>query len=159
MCWDGDVADRCASSCVVTAPVDAVWSLLSDPREHHRFDDTGMVGQPEQGTSLTEVGQVFTMNMTYDNGSTVESYQSDNYITDLAPGRSIAWATATKGGSQLGWVWRYDLLEVPGGTQVTLTYDWSSASPENRARFGVPLTDQGGLTRSLDLLAAALTTH
>lgn len=159
MWWDGLMTDRYASSCVVTAPVQAVWALISDPREHHRFDDTGMVGQPQQPTSLTGVGQLFTMNMSYDNGSTVEFYQSDNRIVDFALERCLAWATATRSGPQLGWLWRYDLLEVPGGTQVTLTYDWSSTSSENRTRFGVPLTDQAGLSRSLDLLRAALTTH
>lgn len=48
---------------------------------------------------------------------------------------------------------------VPRCTRVTLTYDWSNANPENRTRFGVPLTDEMGLNRSLDLLRAALTTH
>lgn len=153
------MTDRYTSSRVVTASAQAVWALISNPREHHRFDDTRMVGEPEQLASLTEVGQLFTMNMSYDNGSTVEVYQSDNYIVDLVLERCVSWATATKNGPQLGWVWRYDLLEVPSGTQVTLTYDWSSTSAENRARFGVPLTDQTGLNRSLDLLQASLTTH
>lgn len=75
-----------------------------------------MVGQPEQLTPLTEVGQLFTMNMTYVNGSSVEFHQSDNYVVDFVLGRWLAWATATKDGPPLGWVWRYDLLEVAGGT-------------------------------------------
>lgn len=115
-----------------------------------------MVGKPEKPAPLTEVGQLFRMNMTYNSGATVEFYQSDNYVIHFALGRSLAWATATKDGPHLGWMWRYDVLEVLDGTQVTLTYDWTSASAENRARFGVPLTDQAGLKRSLDLLRGAL---
>ncbi len=94
-----------------------VWSLLSDSGQHHRFDDTGMVGQPEPPTRLTHVGQVFRMPMSYDDGLRIERYESDNHIVALAAGRSIAWATATKGGPALGWVWRYDLREGPGSSR------------------------------------------
>ncbi len=140
---------------VVPAAPGRVFDLLTDPARHREFDATGMVGAPVTGAKLTHVGQVFVMNMTYRAGEHIEDYQSDNHVTVLAPGRAIAWATATRGGAPLGWLWRYDLAVERDGTAVTLTYDWTNTPPANIRRFGVPLVDADGLARSLQLLSAA----
>jgi hypothetical protein len=44
---------------------------------------------------------------------------------------------------------------TPDGAIVTLTYDWTGTPEDNLRRFGVPLTDADGLSRSLELLAQA----
>lgn len=112
-----------------------------------------MVGAPAGPARLTHVGQIFVMNMTYRDEGHVEHYQSDNHVRVLEPARAIAWATAAHGGAPLGWLWRYDAQPLADGAAVTLTYDWTSTPPENVRRFGVPLVDTDGLTRSLQLLS------
>ena len=139
----------------VAASPDQVFELLTDPARHTEFDATGMVGSSASPAKLTHVGQIFVMNMTYRDDDHIEHYQSDNHVCALEPGRAIAWATATRSGEPLGWLWRYDLEAVAEGTAVTLTYDWTSTPAENVSRFGVPLVDTDGLARSLQLLSQA----
>jgi uncharacterized protein YndB with AHSA1/START domain len=141
----------------VTVPASPaeVFALLADPARHREFDATSMVGTPATPARLTHVGQVFVMNMTYRDGDHVEHYQSDNHVTALVPARAIAWATATRGGAPLGWLWRYDVEPAAHGAAVTLTYDWTNTAINNIRRFGVPLVDADGLATSLELLRQA----
>jgi uncharacterized protein YndB with AHSA1/START domain len=143
----------------VSASPERVFELLTDPARHHEFDATGMVGPPASEARLTRVGQVFVMNMTYQDGDHVEHYQSDNHVIAFEPLREVGWATAAHDGKPLGWLWRYDVEPVAGGAAVTLTYDWTEAPPENIKRFGVPLTDADGLAASLHLLSEACRTN
>jgi hypothetical protein len=147
------------ATATVAASPDKAFELLTAPARHSEFDATGMVGPPATRARLTQAGQVFVMNMTYRDGDLVEHYQSDNHVCALEPGRTIAWATATHGGAPLGWFWRYDVEPAAEGAAVTLTYDWTNTPPENVARFGVPLVDTAGLTRSLQLLSRAYGTR
>jgi hypothetical protein len=55
------------------------------------------------------------------------------------------------------WTWRYDLAEADGQTDVTLTYDWSNATPEARERFQFPIFPVDKLSESLDDLATLAT--
>lgn len=139
----------------IGAPRRAVWEMIVDPAQHHRFDATAMVGSLAS-TQPTAEGDVFTMNMTYTTADTRQNYRSDNHVLLLDPGVSIAWATALPGGPPLGWSWRYDLDDAADGTHVRLTYDWTGTPPENIGRFGVPLADPTTLTLSLERLAHAL---
>lgn len=141
-----------SASRTIRVPRQAVWDMVADPAQHHRFDGTGMVGSLASARP-TEVGDVFTMNMTYTTGDSRLDYQSDNHVVSLDPGVCFAWATALPGGPPLGWTWRYDLTDGPDGTNVRLSYDWTEAPAHNIARFGVPLADPASLARSLDRLA------
>lgn len=149
------MATSLQATVTVPASPQQVFDLLADPARHGEFDGTGMVGLPDSPAKLEGTGQVFVMNMTYRHGDRVEHYQSDNHVVAFEPPRTIGWATAPHGGEPLGWIWRYDIVPAPGGAAVTLTYDWAECPPENVSRFGVPLTDAEGLTRSLHLLAEA----
>lgn len=84
------------------------------------------------------VGQVFTMRMQYDDGSTVTRYQTDNHVVICETGQAIAWATAVVGEPPLGWTWRYDLTPTIDGTLVRLTYDWTDAPQANVEAYEVP---------------------
>lgn len=145
------------ASTVIDAPMDRIFQMLAEPAEHYRFDASGMVGVPETPGWLDTLGQIFVMNMTYRGGDRIEHYQSDNQVTALDEPRLIEWATATHGGSPLGWRWRYELEPIGDATKVTLIYDWSAAPQENIDQFGVPLIDEAGLGSSLELLAKAST--
>lgn len=143
-----------AAATVIDARASAAFELLRDPATHRHFDGSAMVGEPTTAEILSGVGQVFTMNMTYIDGDTVEHYLSDNILTMFDLNRTIAWTTAVHGGSPLGWTWRYDLAPTGGGTRVRLTYDWSDAPAATIRRFGVPLVGPDRLAESLRLLAA-----
>jgi hypothetical protein len=148
------------STCVtakVHAPAAVIFDLLATPHRHHEVDASGTVGADEDNTPITKTGQVFRMNMTgQDHGRTVE-YQTDNHVTAFTPNRLVEWAVGIVDGDLLGWRWRWD-LEPDGDdrTKVSLTYDWAGTSPENQARFGVPLYDAEDLTASIKLLRTAV---
>lgn len=146
-----------ASTRTIHASVRYVWDVLSDPRQHHRFDATGMVIAPASSPPAG-VGDVFRMNMMWRDGQRVEYYQSDNHVTAWEPFSRIAWATALPGGEPLGWTWNYEIANHGRGqTAVGLTYDWTDTPQANINRFGVPLVSENDLARSLVLLASALT--
>ena len=56
------------------------------------------------------------------------------------------------------WTWCYDLAVADGQTDVTLTYDWSNATPQARERFQFPIFTVDKLTESLDNLATLAST-
>lgn len=147
----------CSASRSIPVPVGRIFGLLAEPSCHHLFDASRMVGAPDAPVRLIGVGQVFTMNMTYQSEESVEHYQSDNHVTAFEEPRLLEWATATRGGPLLGWRWRYELETRGESTRVSLTYDWSATTPENADRFGVPLVDEAGLGASLELLVSAST--
>jgi hypothetical protein len=144
-----------SASLVINVPLDRIFTVLTEPARHCLVDGTGMVGAPEAPDRLAETGQVFTMNMTYRSGERVVDYQTDNLVTEFDAPRLVEWAPGPSGGEPLGWRWRYELEPVDGGTNVTLTYDWSRTPQENIERFGVPLVDEDGLRSSLTKLAEA----
>ena len=137
-------------------PFDLPECLLANPDRHHEIDASGMVGDDEDASPITKVGQVFRMNMTSVNGSAVR-YQVDNHVTQFQPNRRIAWEVGLVDGERLGWTWCYD-LEPHGDdkSDVSLTYDWSGVSPEARAEHEVPVFGPDQLAASLDLLDSAL---
>lgn len=137
------------ATAIVEASPAAVFAVLRDPGTHRHFDGSGMVGEPVGAEELSQVGQVFTMNMTYTDGAVVERYRSDNHVTVLEADRTVEWATAVHGGALLGWTWRYDLAPVDHGTAVRLIYDWTSTPAENVRKFGVPIVGPEQLAESL----------
>lgn len=140
----------------VGAAAAVVFDLLANPDRHHEIDASGMVGDDEDASPITKVGQVFRMNMSSVNGS-AKRYQVDNHVTQFEPNRRIAWEVGLVDGERLGWTWCYD-LEPHGDdkSDVSLTYDWSAVSPEARAEYEVPVFGPDQLAASLDLLDSAL---
>jgi hypothetical protein len=148
---------RTTVTATVHAPAAVVFDLLATPHRHHQADASGMVGADEDDLPITKTGQVFRMNMTGNgDGRTVE-YQTDNHVTAFTPNRAIGWAVAPSNGEPLGWTWRWD-LEPDGDdrTTVSLTYDWTATSVENREKYGLPAFGVEELTASVKLLEAAV---
>ena len=140
----------------VGAAAAVVFDLLANPDRHHEIDASGMVGDDEDASPITKVGQVFRMNMISVNGSATR-YQVDNHVTQFEPNRRIAWEVGRVDGERLGWTWCYDL--APHGddkSDVSLTFDWSAVSSEARAEYEVPVLGPEQLAASLDLLDSAL---
>ncbi|MFI8998609.1 SRPBCC domain-containing protein [Streptomyces sp. NPDC053542] len=141
----------------VAVPAARVFAVLADPTVHAAIDGTGWVQEAADRAPLTEVGQVFRMNM-YHPDHPNGDYQVANKVHVLDPPRAIGWLTGQeKEDGQLdfgGWLWRYDLTPLgPSETEVTLTYDWSAVPQYIREYLRFPPFGPEHLTNSLRHLA------
>ena len=153
-----------SATLTVAVPADRLFAVLADPTTHSAIDGTGWVQEAVDRAPLTEVGQIFRMDM-YHPGHPDGDYQTANKVHVLDPPRAIGWLTGQeKDDGHLefgGWIWRYDLTQLsPDETQVTLTYDWSAVGPTPRQRIQFPPFTPDHLENSLSHLAeiVALTT-
>ena len=147
---------------VVAAPIGRVFALLADTRHHAEIDGSGTVKGAEGGT-ITEVGQVFIMNMHRDD---LGHYRSKNTVTEFEPETSIAWAPGLDRSypckvvdmlaniREGGHTYTYRLREVDGGTEVTQIYDWSGVTDPQFEAF-CPFVSREELAGSLANLARA----
>lgn len=142
----------------VAVPAERVFAVLADPSTHASIDGTGWVQAAVAPAPLTEVGQIFRMNMYHANHPGGD-YRVVNQVVVLESPHVIGWTTGSEsddGEMELGgWIWRYDLLALgPDTTEITLSYDWSGVPPHIRAR-GIQFPPFGPehLPNSLDHLA------
>jgi hypothetical protein len=152
--------DSFAVSRTVGATPSAVFGLLTDPARHPETEPTDWVKatldpDPEP---LTEVGQVFGIEMFHENAG--GRYDMHNRVIAFESERTIAWEPGQYGpDGELGtggWTWRYDLAPEGEGTRVTLTYDWSAVPGFLREEFGLPPFPPSFLEESLAALERAL---
>ena len=141
----------------IGAAPDVVFALLADPGTHADIDGTGWVRGPlEDGVRITAEGEVFDMGM-YHPQHPDGDYQIANRVVAFEPPTAIEWEPGfyvEDGQRDSGrWTWRYDLAGADGQTDVTLTYDWSNATPDARERFQFPPFPVDKLIESLDNLA------
>ena len=141
----------------IDASPDTVFALLADPSAHAAIDGTGWVRGPlRDGARITAEGEVFDMAM-YHPQHPDGDYEIANRVVAFEPPAAIEWEPGfylEDGQRDSGrWAWRYELAEVDGQTDVTLTYDWSNATAEARERFQFPPFPVEKLTESLDNLA------
>ena len=149
--------DNVSATLTVAVPAARVFAVLADPATHSAIDGTGWVQEAVDRAPLTEVGQIFRMDMyhaKHPNGD----YRVANKVQVLDPPRAIGWRTGQdKGEGRLefgGWTWRYDLAPLgPSETEVTLTYDWSAVPQFLREHIRFPPFGPEHLTVSLHHLA------
>ncbi|TCP45056.1 polyketide cyclase/dehydrase/lipid transport protein [Tamaricihabitans halophyticus] len=141
----------------IAASVTRVFAVLADPTTHARIDGTGWVQEAVDQAPLTEVGQIFRMDMYHANHPNGD-YQVVNKVHVFDEPHAIAWLTGEdKGGGRLefgGWIWRYDL--APNGpleTNVTLSYEWTAVPQHIRDYLEFPVFGPDHLGNSLDHLA------
>ena len=156
--------ENVSAALTVAVPAATLFAVLADPATHSAIDGrsrvTGSIGRVEEPVDralLTEMGQVFRMDM-YHPGHPDGNYQTANKVQALDPPRVIGWLTGTeKAGGHLelgGWIWRYDLAPLgPSQTEVTLTYDWSAVPQSIREHLQFPPFAPEHLTNSLHHLA------
>ncbi|MGN6692573.1 MAG: SRPBCC family protein [Aquihabitans sp.] len=153
--------EHVAASLVIGAPPEAVFSALADPTTHAAVDGTGWVQGADDAEPITAVGQVFRMEMFHPNHPD-GIYATANLVEVFDPPHAISWRTGTEDAetgelSFGGWFWRYDLATATdGGTEVTLTYDWSAVGPEVREHLTFPPFGSNHLPDSLAHLAEVL---
>ncbi|MFC7307135.1 polyketide cyclase [Streptomyces monticola] len=149
--------EKVSATLAVAVPADTVFAVLADPTAHAAIDGTGWVQEPADPAPLTEVGQIFRMDMYHANHPDGD-YQVANKVQVLDPPRTIGWLTGReKEDGHLefgGWLWRYDLAPLgPSETEVTLTYDWSAVPRYIREYIQFPPFGPDHLSNSLRHLA------
>ncbi|SMD22516.1 SRPBCC family protein [Kibdelosporangium aridum] len=150
-----------SATLIFAVPAAKVFAVLADPTTHSAIDGTGWVQQSVDRTPLTEVGQLFRMDMHHGNHPDGD-YQVVNKVQVFDAPRTIGWLTGyDKGNGDLefgGWIWRYDLAPLgPAQTAVTLTYDWSAVPQHIREYIQFPPFGPEHLTNSLQHLAELAT--
>jgi len=132
-----------------------IFRLLSDPRGHVAIDSSGML-MSASGEPVTAVGDSFVVHMDREglNDYPMGRYDVTVVITDLMPGRRIAWTVHGQIDPPLGHVYGYLLEPEPEGeaTLVTSYYDWSGAAPAWKDANIFPVLSEGALRATLGIL-------
>ncbi|MFG1795522.1 polyketide cyclase [Nocardia sp. NPDC049149] len=143
---------------IVAVPAARVFAVLADPTTHSAIDGTGWVQDAVDQEPLTEVGQIFRIDMYHPNHPDGH-YRMANKVLVLDAPRAIGWLPGQEKGDDDhlefgGWTWHYDLVPVgPSETEVTLTYDWSAVPQYIREYIQFPPFGLEHLTNSLQHLA------
>ena len=132
-----------SASIVVEAPPEAVFAILTDPRQHPRIDGSGSVRGSVSGPDRLELGSEFGMDR-----KLVAPYRIKNRVVEYEPDRRIAWRHFGRHR------WRYELTPTDaGGTRVTETFDWStSLGPALIDRTSVPAMNARSIEETLPRL-------
>jgi hypothetical protein len=157
--------ENVSATVTVAVPAARVFAVLADPTRHSSIDGrdqvtdgTGRIQETVDRAPLTEVGQIFRMDM-YHPAHPDGNYQVANKVFVLDPPHAIGWLTGydPHGDGHLefgGWFWRYDLSPLgPSETEVTLTYDWSAVPESIREYIQFPPFGPEHLINSLQHLA------
>ena len=138
---------------VVEAPIERVFALLADPDRHPDLDGSGTLRASRTHTVITEVGDVFIMDLRAED---IGDYQSKCVVTTYVGDRAIGWSPGPVDGDPFGHTFTFT-LEPDGDeyTLVTQTYDWSAVTDEQLLAT-MPRVSRADLARSLDRLADAL---
>lgn len=136
---------------VVGAPPERVFAMLADPDRHRDFDGSGMLRVSRTHIAMTDLGEVFTMEMRQ---KSLGDYEIENHVVVYERDVALGWAPAAPGEEPTGHTWTYRLAPEgsgDGGTRVTLTYDWSGITDESLRQY-LPVVTREQLDRSLELL-------
>jgi uncharacterized protein YndB with AHSA1/START domain len=98
----------------MAAPPATIFNLLADPRKHSLFDGSGSVTGVKDAPARLALGSTFSMDM-----KMKLDYVTRNRVVVFDENRSIAWHHIAR------FIWRYDLDEIEGGTNVTESFDYN----------------------------------
>lgn len=156
-----NTAERYVVTRTIAASPAAIFAVLVDPSRHQNTEPTDWVRDAvDTTTPITAAGQIFAMNMFLDRAG--GDYVTYNLVNTFDEDRAIGWMPGVLDDagnhSPGGWFWRYDLVPNAGGTDVTLTYDWSGTPQEFRDRVGgMPIFSEDYLAGSLAALERSVT--
>jgi uncharacterized protein YndB with AHSA1/START domain len=130
----------------IDAPAHTVFEVLRDPKRHHEFDGSGMVGDSD-APPIAAVGDTFVMRMHNDEFG---DYEMRNEVVEFVPDRSIAWAPKRHDvDDDEDWNHRWGWQLTPQGevTEVTAFYDCSRVPEDGlrilrRGEWGRPILDR-----------------
>jgi hypothetical protein len=133
----------------IPAPPEAIFAVLSDASKHALIDGSGTVqasrdAEPEPLRLGSKFGMDMKMGM---------PYRITNKVVEFEPDRLIAWQHFGRHR------WRYELLPVEGGTEVTESFDWStSLFPKGIEMAGYPDKHPPSMEKTLERLEELVTT-
>jgi uncharacterized protein YndB with AHSA1/START domain len=133
----------------IAASPEAIFAVLADPTKHPVIDGSRTVqAAREREPQRLELGSRFGMDMKIG-----LPYRIKNTVVEYERDRLIAWRHW--GGHR----WRYRLEPVEGGTEVTETFDWSTALvPRAIELAGYPKRHPAAMAKTLERLDAYVTT-
>jgi uncharacterized protein YndB with AHSA1/START domain len=138
---------RVSVSRTIAAPPEKIFDVLTDPTKHPVIDGSGSVLSTRGETERLTLGSRFGMNMRIG-----LPYIIKNTVVEYEPDRLIAWRHFN------GHRWRYELVPVEGGTEVTETFDWSTARfPPSVEWMGYPKKHPENMRRTLERLDTYVT--
>lgn len=138
-----------STSRVIAADRQAIFDVLADPAMHAVIDGSGtVVDVQDGGPARLEQGAKFGMSM-----KVGAPYPILNTVVEFEDGVRIAWRHFH------GHRWRYELEDAQGGgTQVTETFDWSTARTKLTLELaGIPRRNLKGMERTLEKLDEVVT--
>ena len=127
---------------VIAASPEAIFDVLANPAMHPVIDGSGAVVAPRSNPARLSLGATFTMDM-----SMKASYRTTNVVSSFEENRTIAWH------HKAGFIWRYDLEPVEGGTKVTESFDYRSWLGIALSFTKLPEQNRVAMTKTLDNLA------
>ena len=83
-----------SATLAIAVPAARVFAVLADPTAHSAIDGTGWVREAVDQAPLTEVGQIFGMDM-FHAGHPDGDYQVVNKVQVFESPRAIGWLTGT----------------------------------------------------------------
>jgi hypothetical protein len=138
---------RCVSATrLIAAPRPRIFDLLATPAQQVLLDGSGTVTGVRRGPKRLALGSTFSMEMKIGLG-----YHTTNRVVVFDENKSIAWHHFAQ------FVWRYDLVDVEGGTQVTESFDYDKPWAFVITALGFPERNRLGMEATLERLANAVT--
>lgn len=131
-------ASAVTASTTVSAPPEAVFAILADPRQHAAIDGSGSVTEALSGPDRLELGSEFGMKMKQG-----ASYRTANTVVEFEENRLIAWR------HKAPHRWRYELEPQPDGT-TRVTETWDISRWPGLLRPGLKLVLGGSTQRSIE---------
>jgi hypothetical protein len=126
----------------IGAPAGVIFPILADPGRHRELDGSGMLRGVVSGTTISGVGDVFVMQMYFDQ---LGDYQMINHVVEYEPDRRIGWEPESGRGhpnaepgaerrARWGQRWSFELApDGPDATVVTEIFDCSRVPEDQRA--------------------------
>jgi uncharacterized protein YndB with AHSA1/START domain len=137
-----------STSRVIPADRQRIFDLLADPAMHPVIDGSGTVREVQQN-GPSRLGPDARFGMSMKMGA---PYKIANTVVEFEEGHRLAWAHFH------GHRWRYELEDVEGGTQVTETFDWSTARSKLPLEIaGIPRRNLAAMRRTLERLDEVVT--
>jgi hypothetical protein len=139
---------QASTSRVIPAERQRIFDVLADPSMHPAIDGSGTVQESQEGgPERLTYGAKFGMSMKMG-----APYKIANTVVEFDEGKRLAWCHFH------GHRWRYELEDVPGGTKVTETFDWSTARTKWTLEMaGIPKRNLEAMERTLERLEEVVT--
>lgn len=129
----------------VSAPPQAIFDLLADPRKHNLIDGSGSVQAARlDAPERLSLGAKFGMDMKIG-----LKYRITNEVVEFDEPRQIGWRHMG------GHIWRYIIEPAEGGSQVTEQFDWNqNKAPLMLKLMNAQSKNKKSIEATLDRLAA-----